>query len=474
MIGETAPNTCPSCGSFDGWNYIGEVKEGISGGKAVAGGLLFGGIGMVAGAASGKKAYQYHCSKCGLINTYKNKSARTINPSIFQHISDSSKRTDVQSNNIVKETSVVTKTRPIVTGDNYESVLTRIVLFLEDREWEKAEEYCEAVLDYDPKCSYAYILKLMIKLKVSDEKLLSKQNKSFANDPDYLKAIRFATEEERKRYEEYLQDVVKRNEFVIQAGVLKEYNGVDTKVIVPDNVISIGKDAFRSCSGLTEVILPDGLKQIGEGAFSGCKKLSKISFPNSLTSIAENAFLYCESLCDIKLPNNLLKIESGTFSGCINLSKISFPEGLTSIGGLAFSRCKKLCNILLPNSVSRIGIMAFSECESIREISLPDSLIEIGSSAFKGCINLEKIKMPNNDCTLKLPINAFLGCTKLTEVIIPNMSWMDVLGGSAYYKEYHDNLIKERKQANLCLYCGGNFKGIFKRICSKCGKEKDY
>ena len=89
--------------------------------------------------------------------------------------------------------------------------------------------------------------------------------------------------------------------------------------------------------------------------------------------------------------------------------------------------------------------------------------------------------MHNNDCTLKSPINAFFGCSKLTEVIIPNMSWMNVLGGSAYYKEYRDNAKKEelrlregRKQANLCLYCGGKFKGIFNRICSKCGKEKDY
>lgn len=125
--------------------------------------------------------------------------------------------------------------------------------------------------------------------------------------------------------------------------------------------------------------------------------------------------------------------------------------------------------------------MAFSECESIREISLPDSLIEIGSSAFKGCINLKKIKMPNNDCTLELSINAFFGCTKLTEVIIPNMSWVNVLGGSAYYNEYLDNekkvelrLQEERKQSNLCMYCGGKFKGLFYKVCSKCGKEKSY
>lgn len=31
------------------------------------------------------------------------------------------------------------------------------------------------------------------------------------------------------------------NDFVIRAGVLKEYNGAATKVVIPDNVISIEK-----------------------------------------------------------------------------------------------------------------------------------------------------------------------------------------------------------------------------------------
>ena len=27
---------------------------------------------------------------------------------------------------------------------------------------------------------------------------------------------------------------------------------------------------------------------------------------------------------------------------------------------------------------------------------------------------------------------------------------------------------------NLCQYCGGSFKGLFFKVCSKCGKPKDY
>jgi hypothetical protein len=32
----------------------------------------------------------------------------------------------------------------------------------------------------------------------------------------------------------------------------------------------------------------------------------------------------------------------------------------------------------------------------------------------------------------------------------------------------------ERHKAGLCQHCGGNFKGIFKKNCTVCGKLKDY
>ena len=32
----------------------------------------------------------------------------------------------------------------------------------------------------------------------------------------------------------------------------------------------------------------------------------------------------------------------------------------------------------------------------------------------------------------------------------------------------------KRTTNNLCQYCGGEFKGLFKKVCSNCGKPKDY
>lgn len=38
----------------------------------------------------------------------------------------------------------------------------------------------------------------------------------------------------------------------------------------------------------------------------------------------------------------------------------------------------------------------------------------------------------------------------------------------------YDNAILIRKRKHLCTHCGGSFKGLFPKVCSKCGKPKDY
>jgi len=64
------PKCCPMCGSKDGWIRIEKTKKGFSFGKAVVGGVLTGGVGLVAGAL-GKKAATYACRDCGFQHEYR-------------------------------------------------------------------------------------------------------------------------------------------------------------------------------------------------------------------------------------------------------------------------------------------------------------------------------------------------------------------------------------------------------------------
>ena len=93
-----------------------------------------------------------------------------------------------------------------------ESYLNRAFIFLEDGDWEKAENYCEKTLDIDAQNPSAYLGKLMADLEVKTESQLAEQAEPFDNNGNYQKALRYADENMRCRLESYLAAVIERKE----------------------------------------------------------------------------------------------------------------------------------------------------------------------------------------------------------------------------------------------------------------------
>lgn len=65
-------------------------------------------------------------------------------------------------------------------------------MFLEDKNWQEADEYCEKVLDRNPECAEAYLGKLMAELQVCKIENLADCDEPFDNNNNYQKAVRFA------------------------------------------------------------------------------------------------------------------------------------------------------------------------------------------------------------------------------------------------------------------------------------------
>ena len=89
------------------------------------------------------------------------------------------------------------------------------------------------------------------------------------------------------------------------------------KVIIPDNVINIGKRAFLDCRNLEEVIIPITVTNIDEYAFGMCHRLQSIVLPSSIEKIGKFAFSGCPQLETItwrgKIYYKYRKINEDTF-----------------------------------------------------------------------------------------------------------------------------------------------------------------
>lgn len=136
-----------------------------------------------------------------------------------------------------------------------------------------------------------------------------------------------------------------------------------TTIDIPDNVISIGTEAFSCCSLLTSVKIGSGLSTIGDMAFSQCPALDTIEVDAANTHFCiVDSVLYSYDTTRIvyypaaktgnyKIRDSVTHIASGAFDD----SKVSFltiPETVTNIGSSAFNDCSVLdtvlCKALVP------------------------------------------------------------------------------------------------------------------------------
>ena len=75
-----------------------------------------------------------------------------------------------------------------------EPLLKRVKLFLEDGDWNSANDYCNRVLDIDPECAQAYFYLMMAKLQARTVEQIGEMSleNGISDDEYYKKAYRFA------------------------------------------------------------------------------------------------------------------------------------------------------------------------------------------------------------------------------------------------------------------------------------------
>lgn len=93
-------------------------------------------------------------------------------------------------------------------------------------------------------------------------------------------------------------NILSKNDFIVEAGVLKHYQGEKVDVVIPDSVYEIAPRVFHDMK-IRSVVFPDHTAIIGESAFQGCNSLTSVILPKEIKKIGKNAFASCRSLCSI-------------------------------------------------------------------------------------------------------------------------------------------------------------------------------
>ena len=112
------------------------------------------------------------------------------------------------------------------------------------------------------------------------------------------------------------------------------------RVVIGENVKSIGSCAFANCKNLQEVVFQgQEIQTIGWGAFLNCERLHNIALPINLKNIETIAFANCSSLSSVEIPEEC-RVGDQAFISCSNLQSVAVhPTAL--LGSLVFASEKK-------------------------------------------------------------------------------------------------------------------------------------
>ena len=266
--------------------------------------------------------------------------------------------------------------------------------------------------------------------------------------------------------------------FFVVVALLFVSSALTDKLILPDGLVSVGKEAFMGDQSLDEVVLPEGIISIGERAFAN-SSVRKINLPASLTSIPDNAFENCrlESVKAVpgtefydwafengliaanpaedfvyKEYNNAIWITGyigkdttvivpdeidglpvayvGQTSGYITnylpgytgtfispVTSVILPDSVKELVMNVFTNNESLTYVHLPEGIETIPRHCFMGCTALEEVFLPSSVKYIGPTAFTHCYSLTDAHMP--DGLLEIQTAAFSECISLNDPYIP-------------------------------------------------------
>ena len=96
------------------------------------------------------------------------------------------------------------------SASKYAPLLERAWIFLEDKNWNKAREYAERVLDMNPKCGEAYLIKMLAGMSLNNRNALKNWSHPLDGYDEYKKIMKYGDDELKNELMQYNKIIVDR------------------------------------------------------------------------------------------------------------------------------------------------------------------------------------------------------------------------------------------------------------------------
>ena len=200
-------------------------------------------------------------------------------------------------------------------------LIERVFLFLEDGNWDKAEEYCERILDIDPRNANTYLAKLMIEYRIKQKSDLATCKKDFEQNTNYRRILQYGDSTIILEVQNYLAQIKEQQ-----------------RVATAQRKETVARNKQQSIKILQMVVIPVVLIAVLIGSLCYIWLPKKTDTPTE-TKSQTNTFEY--KGLTIKLPNSdnyTAKVTNNKiyFSGEINFTINEFLSYVYAPSGKSF------------------------------------------------------------------------------------------------------------------------------------------
>ena len=187
-----------------------------------------------------------------------------------------------------------------------------------------------------------------------------------------------------------------------------KYANEAERVVIGDEVTSVGAMAFYGLPELREISLGEKVEYIGEYAFQYCTNLLTVNYPDGLRYIGNYAFANAlfHSDCGFILPEGLLYVGNSAFYSAFKESFVALPASLSCIGEKAFDNCFVEEFRVAPGNPKYIAVdgvlyaeqgallMNYPADKKAVVFEIPNTVTAIRSGAVQTTGTLERIVIP--------------------------------------------------------------------------------